>query len=509
MTPVTVWNAPLDATAATPGGRRAYSACLPATRNDRMDRWLAAALDYLPRWLEHQLRITEQPGLSMAVVKDGRPLLELALGHADLDRGETLTPRHRFRVASHSKAFTAAAVLKLREQGRLRLDEPAGQHVQGLHPAVAATTLNQLLTHSAGLVRDGADAGQWVERRPFLDDAELRAELAAAPTLEANTRFKYSNHGYGLLGLVIESVTGEGYADWVAREIVAASGLHDTQPDVPDGAAAPDARGPRRKARRAASAAEPPLAAGHSAKWPLGHRVVIPAAMSTRALGPATGFVATAADLARFFASLSPEAPRSVLAPDSRREMVRPQWLEPHATSPRRYGLGLMSGTLGAWDWFGHTGGFPGTLTRTAVVPAQGLAISLLTNAADGPSQTWVDGALRVLQAFATHGAPTRRSSAWHGRYWSLWTVTDLLPVADQVLVANPALANPLQDAAQIGELRGDHGRIVLANGYAQHGETAALERDAAGRARALRLGGMRLLPEAAVARELRRRYGR
>lgn len=467
-----------------------------------MEAWLAAALDHLPRWLEHQLRVTEQPGLSIAVVHHGRPLLAAAFGHADLAQGVKLTPRHAFRVASHSKAFTAAAVMKLREQGRLQLDDPVGRHLPGLHPQVAAATLAQLLSHSAGLVRDGADAGQWVERRPFLDEAELRADLAAGPVLDANVRFKYSNHGYGLLGLAIEAVSGEPWARWVAREIVAASGLADTWPDMPAGGL------PRRLK----------LASGHSGKWPLGRRLAIPAAMPTHALAAATGFVATASDLARFFASLSPTARDSVLSVASRREMTRRQWLEPHATAPRWYGLGTMQGTLGApgqgWDWFGHTGGFAGTLTRTVCVPAQELAVSLLTNAADGLAQAWTDGTLHLLQAFARHGAPTRRSAAWSGRWWSLWGAVDLLPMRDKVLVANPALANPVQDAPEIAELRRDRrgvetGRIVLANGYAAHGEPAALQRDARGRAQHLQLGGTRLTPEAAAAKELQARYGR
>lgn len=449
--------------------------------------WLTAALDYLPRWLEHQMRITEQPGLQLAVLHRGQPLLVQAFGHADAPAGVKLTPRHAFRVASHSKTFTAAAVLKLREQGRLQLDDPIGRHVSGLHPRVAAVTLAQLLSHSAGLVRDGADAGQWAERRPFLNEAELRADLAAGPTLEANTRFKYSNHGYGLLGLAIQAVTGEPYAAWVGREIVAATGLRDTWPDLP-------ARG-----------RQPRLASGHSARWPLGQRLTIPAAMSTNALAAATGFVSTAADLARFFGSLSPLADGSVLGVDSRRELTRRQWPEPHAAAPRWYGLGCMQGTLGAWDWFGHTGGFPGTLSRTCVVPAQQLALSMLTNAADGPAQAWMDGALRLLQACAAHGAPTRRSAAWKGRWWSLWNVVDLLPVADKVLVANPALANPLLDAPEIGELRGRRGRIIAANGYASHGEPAQLT--GTGATARLKLGGTTLLPEAAAARELRSRY--
>ena len=290
-----------------------------------VERWLAAALNYLPRWLEHQLRLTEQPGLQFAVALNGKPVLDLALGHADLPAGQALTTRHRFRVASHSKSFTAAAVMKLRDQGRLRLDDPVGRWVSGLHADVARATLAQLLSHSAGLVRDGADSGQWLERRPFLDEAELRADLAAGPTLDVNTRFKYSNHGYGLLGLVIQAASGEPWADWVGREIVAASGLADTRPDVGTLSDGSDLR----------------LAHGHSAKWPLGTRLAIPADMSTRALGAATGFVSTPADLARFFHSLSPSAKTSVLSVAARREMTRRQWREPHASAEPDYKVAI------------------------------------------------------------------------------------------------------------------------------------------------------------------------
>ena len=459
-----------------------------------MPTWLAAALDYIPRWLEFQMRQGDHVGLSLAVAHQGRPVLTQAFGVADLASGQRLTPQHRFRIASHSKTFTATAVMLLREQGRLQLDDPIGRHVPGLHPEVAAATLAQLLSHSAGLVRDGRDAGQWVERRPFLNEAELRADLDGGPSIDVNARFKYSNHGYGLLGLAIEAVTGEAYADWVGREVVATAGLNDTWPDMPQ-------QGLEM------------LASGHSGKWPLGQRVVIPAAMHTRSLSAATGFISTASDLTRFFGSLSPLAKKSVLSVTSRRELTRPQWREPHASVERWYGLGTMSGRLGAWDWFGHTGGFPGTLTRTACVPSQGLVISALTNAADGPSQAWVDGVMHILQAFEKHGAPSRLSSPWTGRWWSLWGAVDLLPVKDKVLVANPALPNPVQDAAELAELRRDRdgtrrGRIVLANGFAAHGEPVALSLDSRGKARAFQLAGGRLLPEAAVSKELRARYG-
>jgi len=459
-----------------------------------LERWLSAALDYLPRWIEHQMRIVQQPGCAIAVAHKGRNVFEVALGLADLHRATPLTPRHRFRVASHSKTFTAAGVLLLADRGRWQLDDAVGRHVAGLHPQVAKTTLAQLLSHGAGLVRDGADASQWAERRPFLDEAELRAGLALAPTLAANTRFKYSNHGYGLAGLAIEALTGEPYKDWIAREVVAASGLEETRPDVPL------ARGT-------------PFAHGHSSRLPLGRRLVVPATMSTHALASATGFVSTASDLARFYASLAPDAKRSVLSPEARREMTRRHRRDPQtAFGDRGYGLGLFTATSSGWDWFGHSGAFPGTLSRTVALPAQQLALSVITNAADGPAQAWVDGALHILQAFARHGAPSRRTAAWRGRWWSLWGSFDLVPTATRVLVANPALPNPLLDASEIVPGRRDregtlHGRIDLAPGLMSHGEPARIEHDARGRAKAFWLGGTKLLPEAVLARELEARY--
>src|SRR4029077_12719622 len=153
--------------------------------------WLKAALGYIPQWLDHQMRLAEQPGTVLAIAEKGKLVFEQAFGKADLVRDTTLSPRHRFRVASHSKSFTAAGILKLREQGRLGLDDPAGRYVKGLHPAVAQATIAQLLSHSAGLIRDGTDSGQWLARRALLDQRELREALAAPPILEANTRFKY------------------------------------------------------------------------------------------------------------------------------------------------------------------------------------------------------------------------------------------------------------------------------------------------------------------------------
>ena len=77
-----------------------------------MEKWLGVALDYIPRWVEHQMRLSEQPGCVVAVADKGRIILERAWGHADLARNVALTPRYRFRVASHSKSFTSAGIMQ-------------------------------------------------------------------------------------------------------------------------------------------------------------------------------------------------------------------------------------------------------------------------------------------------------------------------------------------------------------------------------------------------------------
>jgi CubicO group peptidase (beta-lactamase class C family) len=455
-----------------------------------MDKWLKPALDYIPQWIDFQMRRFELPGAVIAVADRGKVVLEQAFGHADTAKGAALTPRHRFRVASHSKSFTAAGIMKLREQGRLSLDDRAGHHVENLHHDVAQATIAQLLSHSAGLIRDGIDSGQWDDRRPFREAHELRADLAAAPILEGNVRFKYSNHGYGLAGLIIEAVTGEPYGQWIKRTIVEPAGLTETEPDMP-------------------LAKTTPFARGHSSKLPFGRRWIIPGENPTHALAPATGFVSTAGDLASFFAQLDPGAKRSVLSPASRREMVRRQWRLPHSSRERHYGLGIVAGTIGDWDWFGHSGGFQGYVTRTAVLPGRGLTLSVLTNAVDGLADPWIDGAIHILRAFAGQGAPAARVRHWTGRWWNLWGAVDLVPMGEKVVIAMPDLGNPLLDASELAVAGRDRGCIALSGGFGSHGEDVRRVRTAGGKPAELWLGGTRFVPEGKLVAETAKRYGR
>lgn len=453
-----------------------------------MASWLKAALDYVPGWIDHQMALFQQPGCAIAVTHKGKVVFERAFGVASERTGEKLTPRHRFRVASHSKTFTATAIMLLREEGRLSLDDPAGLYVEGLHPDVAAATLEQLLSHSSGLIRDGLDAGQWQNERPFLDDAELRRDLAGAPVIASSMRFKYSNHAFGLLGLVIEAVTGEAYGDFIARAILKPRKLTEIAPDMP-------------------LAGNAPFVTGHGRKLPLGERPIVPGDNPTHALAAATGFVASAGDLARFFASLDPAAASSPLSPSSRRDMTRRQWTLPHMAEPGDYGLGVSRDKVGDWSWFGHGGAFQSGLSTTMVIEGRDLAVSVLTNAIDGPAAEWAAGIVHILQTFEKRGPATARTRDWSGRWWSLWHTADLVPIADGVLIADPALLRPFDHAAEIAVTGRDRGHVRLAGGYDIHGEGTALKRNASGKVTEVVLGGSRLVSETTMKRTLKRRF--
>lgn len=455
-----------------------------------MEAWLRAALDYIPGWLAFQLRQSEGAGAVVAVAHRGEVVLEHAAGLADLSTGEAMTPRHRFRIASHSKTFTAAGVMRLREAGRLSLDDAVGRHVKGLHPGVAEVTLGQLLSHSAGVTRDGSTGGQFLEDRPYASRDEVLGDLAGGPTIPSNTRFKYSNHGFALAGMAIEAVTGEPYARWIAREVITPFGLAETTPDVPVPAGAPSAR-------------------GHTGKWPLGRRAVIPGENPCHAVTPAAGFVSTAGDLVRFLSRLSPEAAESPLSVASRREMARRQWRNPDTGVELWYGLGTISGWSGPWSWFGHSGRFQGYVSRSCVVPEAELAVSVLVNAADGVADFWADGVLQVLRAAQWRGAPVEALRGWQGRWWSIGGALDLLPLGERVVIATPAFWNPMLDASEIEVTGPGEGRITLAPGFGSHGERVRLVRDAAGEPVEFWIGGMRFRREAALRADLERAAGR
>ena len=132
---------------------------------------------YVDRWLAYQQERREVPGIVVAIRWKDQLLLSKGYGYADLERHVPMTPQHIFRIASHSKTFTATAIMQLVEQGKLRLDDRVASYVPWMEqqPGLGQVTIRQVLNHTSGIVRDGHDAEYWGLERAFPDDAALRA----------------------------------------------------------------------------------------------------------------------------------------------------------------------------------------------------------------------------------------------------------------------------------------------------------------------------------------------
>ena len=155
----------------------------------------AAAAPYLASWLEHQRRRARVPGVQAAVRVGDRLVLDTALGVADLDHRRAADPEHLFRIASHSKTFTATAVLQLVEAGPAAAGRPAGAWVPALAgAAVAGVTVRELLGHQGGVIRDGRDNDHWQLLRPFPDAAGLLAIAAGGRVLAAQRALQVLQH---------------------------------------------------------------------------------------------------------------------------------------------------------------------------------------------------------------------------------------------------------------------------------------------------------------------------
>ena len=163
------------------------------------------------------------PSVSVAVMQNGKMLLQRAWGLADVGKGTKADAATTYPIASASKMFTAALVLKQVDRGRLSLNDSIAKHLTGLKPEFQAITIEQLLNHTSGLPNDFRRPETRLERR---SPDQLFAMIAATTlTGEPGRAFVYSNTGYGLLALLIEKVYGTSYDAALRDEIARPLGL--------------------------------------------------------------------------------------------------------------------------------------------------------------------------------------------------------------------------------------------------------------------------------------------
>lgn len=179
---------------------------------------------------------THAPGMTYGIIANGRVMHVGGFGVQNLDDRQAVGPDSLFRIASMSKAFTALAILKLRDDGKLRLDEPAQTYVPELRGWKRPTsdspliTVRDLLNHLAGFVEDNP----WGDRQQVLTEAEFTALLRAGVPYSHATRtgMEYSNLGYAMLGRIISNVSGMPYQRYITRTIMAPLGMTSTTYDI-------------------------------------------------------------------------------------------------------------------------------------------------------------------------------------------------------------------------------------------------------------------------------------
>jgi CubicO group peptidase (beta-lactamase class C family) len=315
-------------------------------------------------WMEGQIAYRGLPGIVVGVVSDQELVWGRGFGFADIDAKLPMRPSTKFRMASHSKLFTAIAIMQLREEGKLRLDDPVSKYLTWFKAKPAGDddgpiTIEQLLSHSAGLQREAGD--HWTSFEfPTADELRhLYADRQAA--FAPSVRWKYSNLAYAVAGMIIEQVSGERWADYVDHNIFKPLGMVASSVDknVPE------------------------LAVPYGRRMPDGTREVLPF-VDARGMAAATGVTSNLEDMAKFVSAQFRRGPRGgaqIVSTGSLREMHRVRSVEENWTSGT--GLGFDITRIKDRTYVGHGGGYPGNTTQTLIQLDDKVGVIVLTNTND------------------------------------------------------------------------------------------------------------------------------
>ncbi len=321
------------------------------------------------------------PGLVWAIMLDGRVVHTGALGYANLEKKIPASAVDtRFRIASMTKSFTALAILKLRDAGKLSLHDTVARHIPDFRHVTPLTadappvTIRHLLCMAAGFPEDNP----WGDRQLAVSVEQLHAFLRGGLSLSttAGTTFEYSNLGYALLGQIVTNLAGEPYQRYITREILEPLEMRDTRWEFSEVPA-------------------DKLALGY--RWATDHWELEPL-LHDGTYGAMGGLLTTIPDLARYVAlHLSAWPTRNdpdtaLVRRTSLREMHQPAIVSSLSTSaktlsgePNPQAVGYAFGLRWSLDSkrvvsVGHSGGLPGFGSNYQFFPDHGFAVISFAN---------------------------------------------------------------------------------------------------------------------------------
>jgi CubicO group peptidase (beta-lactamase class C family) len=307
---------------------------------------------------QSELKRNNVPGCAIAVVLGEQIVFARGFGVANVDTGEPVQADMLFRIGSTTKMFTAATLVSLAGEGKVKLDAPVGAVVKGLAPKLAGVTPHQLLTHTAGLAdltfmegpHDESALGQW--------SRDLRDSLLFT---DPGKIYSYSNPGYWLAGFAAEEAGGKRFADLVAERVLQPCGM-------------------KRSTFRPLEAMTWPLAVGHGPEGNGKPFVVRPLADNAGGW-PAGQLFTTAPEFARFciaFMHGGKLEGKQALPPFVIEKLSAPRVAVPGGGG--HYGYGLNVKDEGGLRWLSHGGSRTGYGSHARMCPEKKFAVIILCN---------------------------------------------------------------------------------------------------------------------------------
>ncbi len=309
--------------------------------------------DYLDSAVGEQIS-GKSPGCALLVSRDGRMLLTRCYGYADVEKEFPVTPDTKFRIGSVTKQFTAAAILKLKEAGKLNLDDKLSKFLPDF-PRGDEVTVHHLLTHTSGIHSYTSKPGFYEQVERAIEPPALIRSFENDPfDFDPGRKWSYNNSGYFLLGYIVQQVSGISFDDFLQQTFFQPLGMHDS--GIYNNAEAP--------AQEALGYSFKDGEYGRALDWDMSWA------------GGAGAMYSTLGDLERWNEALFAG---EVLKPETLKLAHTPARLsDGSATS---YGYGWQITSQRGVRTIAHGGGLNGFQTYLARYPAQKLTIVVLSNA--------------------------------------------------------------------------------------------------------------------------------
>ena len=322
-------------------------------------------------FVEDLMEKSSIPGVALTIVKNGRIVHSEGYGHTS-DDGQAVTPQTPFILGSTSKSITALAVMQLVDRGAVELDAPVQRYIPWFTladaDAAGRITVRHLLTMSSGIPTDGGGEAFRSTRSMSLEEA-VRSLQSTHIAFEPGTKYEYVNANYAILGLLIETVTGQTYGDYLQQHIFTPLDMHHsyTDPEL---------------ARQAG------FADGY--RYWFGRPVAYEMEYLPQ-LVPAGYIISTAEDLSRYLTMLLNNGTyngQTLLSPEGIAELHKPGFEIPVGEwakgSSMRYAMGwLVGGPWGEEPTIFHPGSAPSFTATLHLKPDQQLAVVTLINASN------------------------------------------------------------------------------------------------------------------------------